>query len=130
MMGGMLLVAIKWMAISPAEVLILLVLFARVLPRIRSMQTSYRGFVALLPGFATVTRIEEQCRAAAEPDRDAGQPMEFRSALRFENVSFTYPPNATPVLRGIDLTISVGRTVAIVGPRAPGRARSLISSWA
>ncbi|MFZ2059552.1 MAG: ABC transporter ATP-binding protein [Candidatus Binatus sp.] len=121
MMGGMLLVAIKWMAISPAEVLILLVLFARVLPRIRSMQTSYRGFVALLPGFATVTRIEEQCRAAAEPDRDVGQPMEFRSALRFENVSFTYPPNATPVLRGIDLTISVGRTVAIVGPSGAGK---------
>ena len=35
MMGAMLLVAIKWIAISPAEVLILLVLFARVLPRVQ-----------------------------------------------------------------------------------------------
>ncbi|MGC2303220.1 MAG: ABC transporter ATP-binding protein [Candidatus Binatus sp.] len=121
MMGGMLLVAIKWMAISPAEVLILLVLFARVLPRIRSVQTTYRGFVGLLPGFATVTRIEEQCRAAAEPDADVGQPLEFRSSLRFENVSFTYPPGTTPVLRGIDLTIPVGRTVAIVGPSGAGK---------
>ncbi|MGC2757070.1 ABC transporter ATP-binding protein, partial [Candidatus Binatus sp.] len=34
---------------------------------------------------------------------------------------FTYPPNATPVLRGIDLTIPVGRTVAIVGPSGAGK---------
>ncbi len=121
MMGGMLLVAIKWMAVSPAEVLILLVLFARVLPRIRSVQTTYRGFVGLLPGFATVTRIEEQCRAAAEPDGEVGQPLEFRSAVRLENVFFTYPPSTTPVLRGIDLMIPVGRTVAIVGPSGAGK---------
>jgi ATP-binding cassette, subfamily C, bacterial len=121
MMGAMLLVAIKWIAISPAEVLILLVLFARVMPRIRTVQTTFRGFVSLLPGFATVTRIEQQCRAEAEPDADIGQPLEFRSALRFENVSFSYPSGLTPVLRGIDLTIPVGRTVAIVGPSGAGK---------
>lgn len=121
MMGAMLLVAIKWIAISPAEVLILLVLFARVMPRIRTLQTTYRGFVSLLPGFATVTRIEQQCRAEAEPDADIGEPLEFRSALRFENVSFSYPPGLSPVLRGIDLTIPVGRTVAIVGPSGAGK---------
>ncbi len=121
MMGAMLLVAIKWIAISPAEVLILLVLFARVMPRIRTLQTTYRGFVSLLPGFATVIRIEQQCRAEAEPDADIGQPLEFRSALRFENVSFSYPSGLAPVLRGIDLMIPVGRTVAIVGSSGAGK---------
>ena len=121
MMGAMLLVAIKWVAISPAEVLILLVLFARVVPRIRSIQSTYRGFVSQLPGFATVTRIEQECRAAAEPHAEVGPPVEFRSALRFENVSFTYPFGPTPVLRGIDLSIPVGRTVAIVGSSGAGK---------
>ena len=121
MMGAMLLVAIKWIAISPAEVLILLVLFARVMPRVRSVQTTYRGFVSQLPAFATITRIQEECRAAAEPKADSGQPLEFRSSVRFENVSFTYPSGLTPVLRGIDLTIPVGRTVAIVGPSGAGK---------
>ena len=121
MMGGVLLVAIKWIAISPAEVLILLILFARVLPRVRMVQTTYRGFVGLLPGFATVARVEEQCLAAAEPDAGVAQKLEFRTALRFENVSFSYPPGLAPVLRSVDLTIPVGQTVAIVGPSGAGK---------
>jgi ATP-binding cassette subfamily C protein len=121
MMGGVLLVAIEWIAISPAEVLILLVLCARVLPRIRLLQSTYRGFVGQLPGFATVTRVEEQCRAAAEVDAGIGPALEFRSALRFENVSFRYPSAQKPVLNGIDLTIPAGLTVGIVGPSGAGK---------
>src|SRR5579875_2925756 len=67
MMGATLLAAIRWLGASPAEVLILLILFVRVVPRVRMLQSTWRGFAGYLPSFGTVTRIEQQCRAAAEP---------------------------------------------------------------
>jgi ATP-binding cassette subfamily C protein len=121
MMGATILAAIKWLAITPAEVLILLILFARVVPRVRALQSTWRGCAGYLPSFATVTRIEQQCRAAAEPAGATVKPIELRSAIRFENVSFTYPSGQTQVLRGIDLTIAAGRTVAIAGPSGAGK---------
>jgi ATP-binding cassette, subfamily B, bacterial len=44
-----------------------------------------------------------------------------RGELRFENVSFTFPGTAGQVLRGIDLEIHHGETVALVGKTGAGK---------
>jgi ATP-binding cassette subfamily B protein len=42
-------------------------------------------------------------------------------AIRFENVTFTYPGGRTPVLRGLDLEIRPGETMALVGRTGSGK---------
>jgi ABC-type multidrug transport system fused ATPase/permease subunit len=46
------------------------------------------------------------------------KPERIQGAIRFENVSFSYPTRANnPIFRGFNLDIEAGKTVALVGPR-------------
>lgn len=64
-------------------------------------------------------RTEPQIRA---PERPVALPDPPLGAVRFEGVSFRYParPDA-PALRGFDLAVEPGETVALVGPSGAGK---------
>jgi ATP-binding cassette subfamily B protein len=44
-----------------------------------------------------------------------------RREIRFEDVSFGYPHGSGPILRGLDLRIEAGRSLAIVGQNGTGK---------
>ncbi|WP_240742113.1 ABC transporter ATP-binding protein [Micromonospora zingiberis] len=48
-----------------------------------------------------------------------------RGRLRFEAVGFRYPGATTPVLRGIDLAVEPGETLAVVGATGSGKSTLL-----
>jgi ATP-binding cassette subfamily B protein len=78
------------------------------------------GFVAQAK--AGLARVHEILSLA--PDLPEGQRTlsgtKIRGEIRFEAVTFGYMPGQ-PVLRGIDLHVVPGRTVAIVGPTGAGK---------
>jgi len=47
--------------------------------------------------------------------------QEVRGAVRFEGVQFTYPGAMGPILRGVDLAVRPGETLAIVGATGCGK---------
>ena len=54
-------------------------------------------------------------------DRPGAPPLAVRgAAVRFEDVAFAYDPER-PILRGIDLAVPAGRTLAVVGPSGAGK---------
>jgi ATP-binding cassette subfamily B protein len=56
--------------------------------------------------------------AASESD---GPPAPAMSSVRLENVWFRYPDGQEPVLRGLDLDIRPGETMALVGATGSGK---------
>ncbi|MEO3892317.1 ABC transporter ATP-binding protein [Nonomuraea sp. B5E05] len=54
-------------------------------------------------------------RGGAEP------PESFAQGITLRNVTFTYPGTTRPVLRGIDLSLPAGATVALVGSHGSGK---------
>ena len=112
-------VSFEVLHISTAEVLLLLFLSARIMPRFSSLQRNYQSFVNLVPAFASVVKMQALCEASAEIKVQTTVKSELREAICFERVSLGY--DQTLVIRDLSLTIRAGQTTALVGPSGAGK---------
>lgn len=120
-LAAVLLVSIRVLTVPPASILILLLLFARVMPRIMSGQSSYRAFVNSLPSFANLLGLEARCMAAAEPPSHPHQRFALTRELAADDVSFAYSEGRAPAVCHLSLAIPAGKIVALVGPSGAGK---------
>ena len=79
-------------------------------------------FQSISRGLVSWKRVREVL--GSEPELKDG-PLDGgtdgRGRVEFRNVSFTYPESDRPVLRGVNLTIEPGETVAIMGATGCGK---------
>lgn len=94
----------------------------RLLPNISSLVGAVNGFRI---GRASVLLVEEELRDASEragtPASGGRIPMTLSRSLRIEDVHYRYPGAEHEVLRGIDLDIPAGSSVAFVGSSGAGK---------
>ena len=94
----------------------------RLLPNISSLVGAVNGFRI---GRASVLLVEEELRDASEragtPASGGRIPMTLSRSLRIEDVHYRYPGAEHKVLRGIDLDIPAGSSVALVGSSGAGK---------
>ncbi len=119
--GAALYASIRWLAVPRAEILILLVLFARVMPCFMAAHQRWHTFVGVIPSFGNLLTVEARCIATAEPFAVPGSKLECRREIRLEHVTFTYRRNSAPALRSVRLVIPAGAIVALVGPSGAGK---------
>ncbi|TWA70092.1 ATP-binding cassette subfamily B protein [Azospirillum brasilense] len=96
--------------------LLLVNTFFRPIEKINAVIETYPRGIA---GFRRYTQLlDTQPDIADAPGAVAAPPL--KGDIRFEGVSFGYDP-ARPVLKGVDLSIRAGSTVAFVGPSGAGK---------
>ncbi|AUB79096.1 ABC transporter ATP-binding protein [Spiribacter roseus] len=93
----------------------------RMLP---AAQRIYTGMAKLRFGAGAVDNAYNdlhQRAALAELYKRAPQPLEPKQKIALQNIHYTYPNAERPALQGIDLEISVGTSVGIIGTSGAGK---------
>lgn len=120
-MAGFAYLAIKW-RLPATELILLIVILARLLPMMASMMQSWQQIVHALPALTAVTGLEQRCARVAESvAEDGGKPVTgFSEALVLRNVVFRYPASEQGV-RIDALRFPARSTLALVGPSGAGK---------
>lgn len=114
-------VAYGVLGISTASLLLLLFLYARLVPRLTSIYERTQAITMELPAFEAVLAAEQRCLDAAEPQVLSHREVTFTDRVELDRVTFTYSDDQTPAVHEVELLIPVRSTTAIVGPSGSGK---------
>jgi ATP-binding cassette subfamily C protein len=115
-----LFISVQVLSIPTAGLLLLLFLFARVIPKFSNIQQSFQSLINMLPSFSRVIELQRRCEEAVEIETQRYEKIDIGNGIRFNKVSFSYDENS-PVIKDLDLTINSGQTTAIIGASGAGK---------
>jgi ATP-binding cassette subfamily C protein len=114
-------IAVNVLRFNASSLLMLLFLFARIVPRLASLQQHLQYYANILPSCARLAELEARCVAAAEPAAADSPALALRHRLRLDSVSWQYRPEGPKILSDFTLAIEAGTTVALVGSSGAGK---------
>jgi ATP-binding cassette subfamily C protein len=113
--------AAKVLVLPAADVLVLLLVFVRLVPRVGAIHAGALNLSSLLPAFTSASRLLEEAEAARPPAVSAARPITFENRLEFHDVGYAYPAAARQAVSDVTFSITRGATVGIAGPSGSGK---------
>ncbi len=94
----------------------------RLLP---ALQQIYAGWAALKGYNAAMQAVLDMLKQPLPPHLGAAEPLSFRNSIRLEGVRFSYGNEHPEVLHGLDLDISRGERIGLIGSTGSGKSTAV-----
>jgi len=111
-------VGMRWVGLPMTQILVLILLFARILGDIGRTQRKYQGVVVQESALWSLVGMIEEAERQREPEGGTVEPQ-LERGLALRGVSVEY--DGSPVLRDVDVEMPAGSITALVGPSGAGK---------
>lgn len=118
-----LFIAIKFMHISVPSLVLLVLIFARVLPKFSTMLQTYQYIKNMFPAYSGKELLYEQSQKAQEFSlQTKKEPIKFQHSIFFKDVTFRYSNlSKRNALHNVSLEIPAKKITAVIGPSGSGK---------
>ena len=118
----LLLVAVNGLGLSGAGLLVLVLVFARIMPRVMALQEAGQILLGALPSYANVARLVRACELEAEHagTDDQDRRVGMKTAVSLDRVAFAYQSGAN-VLSDVTITVRAGSITGVAGASGAGK---------
>lgn len=117
--------SIKMFQAQSAQLMIIIIIFARLWPRVSGIQSNLEQFGSLIPSFKALIDLQNECMKSQEIQEESYinvHPISIKEGLACSNVYFRYDQNQSSyALEKINLQIPANHMTAIVGPSGAGK---------
>lgn len=125
LIAGFVFFSIKMFQAQSAQLMLIIVIFARLWPRVSGIQSNLEQLGSLIPSFKALIDLQNECLKANELNEESYtnvEPIRIEEGLECQNVYFRYDQNQSAyALENINLQIPANHMTAIVGPSGAGK---------
>lgn len=112
--------ALTWFKLPAAHLLVMVAIFARMLPQIAELQSGRQQLLHMLPAFAAWQSLLNACQENRDPLTACDAPAPLERHIVFEQVSFRHPLSRL-TLEASHLEIPARKTTALLGASGAGK---------
>lgn len=117
--------AVSMFSAQAGQLMLVIVIFSRIWPRVASIQGSLEQIASTIPSFKAVKAIQTECKLAREFEQDLNQtvkPITINHGIECRNTSFRYNQDESIyALKDINILIPANQMTAVVGRSGAGK---------
>lgn len=110
--------ALTWFQLPVTHLLVMIAIFARMLPQLAAIQTGRQQMLHMLPAFAAWRNLLILCQENADTLDSSTGKVQLHTGIRLEQVRFSLARHALDISQ---LTIPARQTTALVGASGSGK---------
>ncbi|TCN22180.1 ABC transporter ATP-binding protein [Mesobacillus foraminis] len=125
LIAGFVYFSVKMFQAQPAQVMLIVVIFTRIWPRLSGIQSNLEQLGEIEPSFKYLISIQEECKKAKEIHGNENtniSAIKIKKGLQFLDVTFRYNiDQSLYTLKDINLKIPTNKMTAVVGRSGAGK---------